>query len=409
MLMRTSFQGDLMIETPKIVQTQDLSYAYIHLQIPRSEMHAVLRPTLTELFDAVKAQGLPIVPWFAHHLVLHDGDFDLEACIPVSGTFTPTARIQRDLWPAGTVARTTYQGDYPGLPTAWGRVLSMAPRERPPLRHPHLRALPRQPGHHQEPRRISHRTKLAPPLQGHRKRARMIAINVLTSNAAPVDISNIDTDQIIPKQFLKRIERTGYGEFLFYDWRRIQESTAAAHEDEQALLAKGLKPGDPAPTFVLNQPAYAGAKILIAGKNFGCGSSREHAAWALTDFGFLAVIAPSFADIFFSNAGKNGMILVRLSEEDVNLLTHRSLTNPAHQITISLDTQTVTDDQDFHAHFDIDPFRKYCLLNGFDDIGLTLRHQADLDTYEAQHDKEFWLTPRANKNPATSTTEPSLA
>ncbi len=207
----------------------------------------------------------------------------------------------------------------------------------------------------------------------------MIAINVLTGHAVPLDISNIDTDQIIPKQFLKRIERTGYGEFLFFDWRRIQE---------------GPDTGKPNEDFVLNNPAYAGAKILIAGKNFGCGSSREHAAWALTDFGFLAVIAPSFADIFFSNAGKNGMVLVRLSEADVNLLTHRSASNPDHQITISLDAQTITDDQGFSATFDIDPFRKYCLLNGFDDIGLTLRHEPELDAYESTHNQEFWLAPR---------------
>jgi 3-isopropylmalate/(R)-2-methylmalate dehydratase small subunit len=209
----------------------------------------------------------------------------------------------------------------------------------------------------------------------------MQPINILTSHAAPLDISNIDTDQIIPKQFLKRIERTGYGEFLFFDWRRIQEGPHA---------------GEPNPGFALNQPQYAGAKILIAGKNFGCGSSREHAAWALTDFGFLAVIAPSFADIFFSNAGKNGMILVRLSEEDVNLLTHRSLANPAHSITIILEAQTITDDEGFSATFEIDPFRKYCLLNGLDDIGLTLRHEAELDAYEAKHNQEFWLTPRVN-------------
>jgi len=208
----------------------------------------------------------------------------------------------------------------------------------------------------------------------------MQPINVLTSNAAPLDISNIDTDQIIPKQFLKRIERTGYGEFLFYDWRRIQEGSNA---------------GQPDASFVLNKPEYRGAKILIAGKNFGCGSSREHAAWALTDFGFLAVIAPSFADIFFSNAGKNGMILVRLSEEDVNLLTHRSLERPEHSITINLEEQTVTDDEGFAATFEIDPFRKYCLLNGLDDIGLTLRHATELDNYEANHDAEFWLKPRA--------------
>ena len=208
----------------------------------------------------------------------------------------------------------------------------------------------------------------------------MQPINVLTSIAVPLDISNIDTDQIIPKQFLKRIERTGYGEFLFFDWRRIQEGSNAGEADE---------------SFVLNKPEYEGAKILIAGKNFGCGSSREHAAWALTDFGFLAVIAASFADIFFSNAGKNGMILVRLSEEDVNLLTHRSAANAKHSITINLEKQTVTDDEGFTGNFEIDPFRKYCLLNGLDDIGLTLRHEAELDSYEATHDEELWLKPRA--------------
>ncbi|HWZ51075.1 MAG TPA: 3-isopropylmalate dehydratase small subunit [Granulicella sp.] len=213
----------------------------------------------------------------------------------------------------------------------------------------------------------------------------MQPINVLTSAAAPLDISNIDTDQIIPKQFLKRIERTGYGEFLFYDWRRIQEGPGVSKEQV----------GQENPAFVLNDPRYRGAKILLAGKNFGCGSSREHAAWALTDFGFLAVIAPSFADIFFSNAGKNGMILVRLPEADVNLLTQRSAAAPTHQITINLEAQTVSDDQGFSASFEIDPFRKYCLLNGLDDIGLTLRHAPELDAYESKHDAEFWLKPRS--------------
>ena len=207
----------------------------------------------------------------------------------------------------------------------------------------------------------------------------MIPINVLTSTAVPLPLPNIDTDQIIPKQFLKRIERTGYGDFLFYDWRRIQD---------------GPQAGQPDPAFILNDPAYKGAKILIAGKNFGCGSSREHAAWALTDYGFLVVIAPSFADIFFSNAGKNGMVLVRLPESDVELLTARSAANPAHKITINLEAQTVSDDQGFSASFDIDPFRKYCLLNGLDDIGLTLRHAAALDAFESTHNAEFWLTPR---------------
>ena len=207
----------------------------------------------------------------------------------------------------------------------------------------------------------------------------MIPINVLTSTAVPLPLPNIDTDQIIPKQFLKRIERTGYGDFLFYDWRRLHD---------------GAQAGQPDPTFILNDPRYKGAQILIASKNFGCGSSREHAAWALTDYGFLVVIAPSFADIFFSNAGKNGMVLVRLPESDVELLTHRSTANPAHKITINLEAQTVTDDQGFSAKFDIDPFRKYCLLNGLDDIGLTLRHAPALDAYESTHNAAYWLTPR---------------
>jgi 3-isopropylmalate/(R)-2-methylmalate dehydratase small subunit len=207
----------------------------------------------------------------------------------------------------------------------------------------------------------------------------MIPINVLTSTAVPLPLPNIDTDQIIPKQFLKRIERTGYEDFLFYDWRRLQEAPNA---------------GKPDPSFVLNNPAYKGSQILIAEKNFGCGSSREHAAWALNQYGFLCVIAPTFADIFFSNAGKNGIILVRLSEEDVQTLITRSTANPAHKLTINLEAQTVTDDQGFKATFEIDPFRKYCLLNGLDDIGLTLRHAAALDTFESAHDKEFWSTPK---------------
>ncbi len=140
---------------------------------------------------------------------------------------------------------------------------------------------------------------------------------------------------------------------------------------------------------------YNGAKILIAGKNFGCGSSREHAAWALSDFGFRAVIAPAFADIFFSNAGKNGIVLVRLSEEQVAALLHRAATTPNYEVTVSLENQTVTDDQDFQATFEIDPFRKYCLVEGLDDIGLTLRHAKELDSYEASHDEAYWLKPRA--------------
>jgi len=200
----------------------------------------------------------------------------------------------------------------------------------------------------------------------------MEPFRTLTALAAPLDRTNVDTDQIIPKQFLKRIERTGYGDFLFFDWRRTSS-------------------GDPDPSFVLNEPRYKGAKILIAGKNFGCGSSREHAAWALSDFGFRCVIAPTFADIFFSNAGKNGIVLVRLSEEQVDQLLHNAKTIPNYQLTVSLEDQTVTDNQGFKASFDFDPFRKFCLTEGLDDIGLTLRHAAALDTFEAKHDEAAWL------------------
>jgi 3-isopropylmalate/(R)-2-methylmalate dehydratase small subunit len=209
----------------------------------------------------------------------------------------------------------------------------------------------------------------------------MRPINELTSTAAPLPLPNIDTDQIIPKQFLKRIERTGYEDFLFYDWRRIQEGPDA---------------GKPDPTFVLNKPEYKGAEILLAERNFGCGSSREHAAWAINQYGFRAVIAPSFADIFFSNAGKNGIILVRLTDAEVETLIQRSTTNPQHKITINLEAQTVTDTEGFQAHFDIDPFRKHCLLNGLDDIGLTLLHEDKLNAYESQHQKEFWLSPKSS-------------
>jgi 3-isopropylmalate/(R)-2-methylmalate dehydratase small subunit len=207
----------------------------------------------------------------------------------------------------------------------------------------------------------------------------MEPFKTITSLAAPLDRVNVDTDQIIPKQFLKRIERSGYGEFLFFDWRRIQEGPSA---------------GDPDPAFVLNDPKYKGAKILITGKNFGCGSSREHAAWALSDYGFRAVIAPAFADIFFSNAGKNGIVLVRLSEEQVATLLERAADTPNYQLTVSLEQQTVTDEQGFHATFEIDPFRKYCLIEGLDDIGLTLRHAAELDSFEQAHDHAGWLKPR---------------
>ena len=208
----------------------------------------------------------------------------------------------------------------------------------------------------------------------------MTPINILTSTAVPLPLPNIDTDQIIPKQFLKRIERTGYGDFLFYDWRYDLDTPDHVSERKD---------------FVLNQAAYKGAEILLAEKNFGCGSSREHAAWAIFQYGFRAVIAPSFADIFFSNAGKNGIVLVRLSDADVETLIQRSTANPQHRITINLEAQTVTDELGFNAHFDIDSFRKECLLNGWDDIGLTLRHADELTAYETKHNTEFWLSPKS--------------
>jgi len=200
----------------------------------------------------------------------------------------------------------------------------------------------------------------------------MEPFKTLTSIAAPLDRANVDTDQIIPKQFLKRIERTGYGEFLFFDWRRTAN-------------------GDPNPEFELNDPRYKGAQILIAGKNFACGSSREHAAWALSDFGFRVVIAPTFADIFFSNAGKNGIVLARLSEDEVAELLTNAKTIPNYKLTASLEDQTVTDSLGFKASFEVDPFRKFCLIEGLDDIGLTLRHAAALDAFEKQHDNAGWL------------------
>ena len=200
----------------------------------------------------------------------------------------------------------------------------------------------------------------------------MEAFHTLTSVVAPLDRANVDTDQIIPKQFLKRIERTGYGDFLFFDWRR----TAS---------------GEPDPAFVLNDPRYKGSRILVASKNFACGSSREHAAWALYDYGFRVVIAPTFADIFFSNAGKNGIVLIKLSDKEVETILQNAEKIPNYQLTVSLEKQSVEDGKGFSATFEFDPFRKYCLMEGLDDIGLTLRHAAALDAFEKQHDEAGWL------------------
>ncbi len=183
---------------------------------------------------------------------------------------------------------------------------------------------------------------------------------------APLDRANVDTDQIIPKQFLKRIERTGFGEFLFYDWRRSKD-------------------GSQDPSFSLNQPRYAGASVLVTGKNFGCGSSREHAVWALEDFGFRAVIAPSFADIFANNCVKNGVLTVVLSEEQVAEIIRRAAAVPDYQLVVDLEQSKVEDDRGFSATFQIDDFTRHCLLAGLDDIGLTLQHQSEIAAYETNH------------------------
>jgi 3-isopropylmalate/(R)-2-methylmalate dehydratase small subunit len=184
--------------------------------------------------------------------------------------------------------------------------------------------------------------------------------------AVALDRVNVDTDQIIPKQFLKRIERTGFGQFLFYDWR---------------FGADGKKNAD----FVLDEPRYEGASVLVAGKNFGCGSSREHAVWALADFGFRAVISSSFADIFANNSTKNGFLTVQLHESEVAELMRRSAEIKNYQLTIDLEQCEVWDDQGFRAKFPIDDFVRRCLLDGLDDIGLTLQHEAEISAYESRH------------------------
>ena len=186
----------------------------------------------------------------------------------------------------------------------------------------------------------------------------------LTGVAALMDRANVDTDQIIPKQFLKRIERSGFGAFLFYDWRFDTD-------------------GQPNPNFELNRPEYDGASILIAKDNFGCGSSREHAVWALEDFGIRCVIAPDFADIFFNNCFKNGILPVPLGREATQDLFDR-LGNQRKEMSVDLENQKVKLD-DYSVSFDIDPFRKRCLLNGWDDIGLTLQWADKIEAYEQRH------------------------
>jgi 3-isopropylmalate/(R)-2-methylmalate dehydratase small subunit len=187
-----------------------------------------------------------------------------------------------------------------------------------------------------------------------------------TGLVVPLDKVNVDTDQIIPKQFLKRIERTGFGQFLFNDWR---------------FSGDGNKIAD----FVLHDPRYGKASILVAGKNFGCGSSREHAVWALMDYGFRVIIAPAFGDIFSTNSLKNGLLTVRLSEEQVAEITRRAREIDGYELTVDLETLRVEDKQGFAASFAMDEFSRHCLMNGLDDIGLTLQREAQIAAYEAEH------------------------
>ena len=191
---------------------------------------------------------------------------------------------------------------------------------------------------------------------------------------APMDRENVDTDAIIPKQFLKSIRKTGFGQNLFDEWRYLD----AGFPGQDPASRK------PNPDFVLNQPRYQGASILLARKNFGCGSSREHAPWALDQYGFRAIIAPSYADIFFNNSFKNGLLPICLSESVVEQLFNEALAFPGYELTIDLERQVIVKPQGEEIGFEVQAFRKYCLLNGFDDIGLTLRHADKIKAFEAE-------------------------
>ena len=194
----------------------------------------------------------------------------------------------------------------------------------------------------------------------------MKPFTVHRGRVAPLDRVNVDTDQIIPKQFLKRIEKTGFGQFVFYDWRFGGD-------------------GKKNPNFVLHESRYDGATVLVAGKNFGCGSSREHAVWALADFGFRAVISSSFADIFANNSAKNGFLTVRLAEDQIATIMRRAQEIDGYEVRVDLEKCEVSDGHGLQASFQIDDFVRHCLLNGLDDIGLTLQHETEIAEYEAQH------------------------
>jgi len=210
----------------------------------------------------------------------------------------------------------------------------------------------------------------------------MEKFTVLNGLVAPLDRANVDTDAIIPKQFLKSIKRTGFGPNLFDAWRYLDEGQPDKPNEGRPLN----------PDFILNQPRYKGAQVLLARKNFGCGSSREHAPWALADYGFCAVIAPSFGEIFFSNCYKNGLLPIVLSETQVDRLFHEVFAFPGYRLVIDLERQTVSRPDGQALDFDIDPFRKYCLLNGLDDIGLTLRHADKIRAFEEKRRaQQPWL------------------
>ncbi|WP_227430021.1 3-isopropylmalate dehydratase small subunit [Psychrobacter sp. I-STPA6b] len=210
----------------------------------------------------------------------------------------------------------------------------------------------------------------------------MQAYNTQTGIVCPLDRSNVDTDQIIPKQFLKSIKRTGFGVNLFDEWRYLDEGYPGQDNSKRPVN----------PDFVLNKPQYQGATILLARKNFGCGSSREHAPWALSEYGFRTVIAPSFADIFYNNCFKNGMLPIVLSEEIIDKLFTEVFVNEGYELTTDLERQVVITPDGTEYAFDVDEFRKHCLLNGLDDIGLTLQQSDAIKAYEQKmQQKTPWV------------------
>jgi 3-isopropylmalate/(R)-2-methylmalate dehydratase small subunit len=210
----------------------------------------------------------------------------------------------------------------------------------------------------------------------------MNKFTLLNGLVVPLDRANVDTDAIIPKQFLKSIKRAGFGPNAFDEWRYLDHGEPGMDNTSRPLN----------PDFVLNQPRYQGAQILLARENFGCGSSREHAPWALEDYGFRVIIAPSFADIFFNNCFKNGLLPIRLAAEQVDALFKAVEAQAGYRLVVDLEQQTISAPDGTVYQFEVEPFRKHCLLNGLDDIGLTLQHVEDIKAYEAQrHAAQPWL------------------